>query len=75
MAHKASEIKKLATIKSHQRSEEDWEGIYDAQSLAKAELIKDDETRYRRAILWAQVLASKEQEEFEAMKKVSSQNA
>lgn len=66
-----STITKLANKKPHERTEEDWDAVYDAQSLARAEEIKMDEARYERAQLWAAVLLEQEKREAKAMEKVA----
>lgn len=64
-------VAKLAKKKEHQRTEEDWNAIWDARQLATAEQIKNDPDRYAKAQLWAAVLVSEENEQAEAMQTVA----
>jgi len=57
--------------KMHQRTEADWEAIWDAQTLASAEVIKGDAERLKAAKAWAKKLVEEETAEAEAMKKVA----
>lgn len=66
------EIAKLAKKKPHDRTEAEWEAIYDAESLARAEQIKADPDRLAAATTWAKVLLSKEKAETVAMEKVAN---
>ena len=56
----------------HNRTEKDWSSIYDAQTLAAAELIKADTKRYERAVEWAEKLVKEEQAEAKAMQDVAN---
>lgn len=62
---------KLKNKKPHQLDESDHEARWDAETLARAELIKADEARYKKAKDWAAVLTQKEQDEAKAMQKVA----
>lgn len=58
--------------KVHNRTDKDWEAIWDAETLARAELIKGDETRLAAAQKWAKELAEEEKAETAAMQKVAN---
>ncbi len=72
MAQNESQVKKLAKKKPHERTEAEWDAIWDAQSLARAEQIKADASRLSKAQLWAAVLLEEEKAETDAMAKVSN---
>ena len=55
----------------HNRTDKDWEAIWDAQTLANAEIIKGDETRLKAATKWAAKLVEEEKAEAAAMSKVA----
>lgn len=59
-------------INKYNRKDEDWEAIYDAQTLAAAEIIKADSKRLKAAKKWAAKLVEEEKEETEAMAKVAN---
>ena len=56
----------------HNRTDKDWEAIWDAETLARAELIKGNPTRLKAATKWAKVLAEEEKEETKAMQNVAN---
>lgn len=66
------EVKNLLNKKDHTRTDEDWDAIYDARSLARYQELINDPSRLKKAKLWAQVLAIREQKEADAMKKAAS---
>ena len=49
-----------------------WERENDARTLAEAEVIKNDKTRYSGAKKEAKVISKMKQEEAKAMKKIAS---
>ena len=61
----------LKKKKYHQRTEEDWQAIHDANTVAAAEKIKADAARMKQAKRWAAVLVEEENEDFEAMRKIA----
>ena len=67
-----AQIKKLADKKPHERTDEEYDAIWDAQTLARAEEIKTDTERFNKAVLWANVLLIEEKEETEALRKVAN---
>lgn len=67
-----SQLDKLRRKPTHKRTEEEWTAIYDAETLARAELIKADPDRLANAELWAAVLLETEKEETTAMQKVAN---
>ena len=66
MRRKQPEMEKL-----HKRSDKDWEAIGDANTLARAELIKNSPERLKSAQAWAKKLVEEEKAEAEAMSKVA----
>lgn len=67
-----AQIRKLANKDPHQLTEKEWNAKYDAQTLANAELIKSDATRYATAKAWASVLLIQENKENDALKTVAN---
>ena len=57
--------------KPEQRTDKDWQGIWDARSLADAQTIQADPARLKEAQEWAAVLVEEEQQEAESMKTVA----
>lgn len=55
-----------------QRSERDYQSEWDADTLAKAEEIKADKPRFRRAITKAKGLKTQKEKELRSIKKISS---
>lgn len=70
-----AKVAKLAKKQPHERTEQEWQSIWDARTLADVEVIKADEKRLANAQLWAAVLLIEEREETSAMQKVSNGNA
>lgn len=66
------QVKNLASIPTHQYTEEQWSARSDAWNLAEAERVKADPERYKKARLWAAVLLETESEEMEALKKIAN---
>lgn len=62
-------------MKKHNRTEKDWDAIWDAETLARAEVIKSDTTRMKAAIAWAKKLVEEEEAEADAMGRVSEMTA
>lgn len=61
--------------KFDKRTDEDWQAINDAETLARAQLIQGDKKRLAAAIAWAKELAKEENQELEAMNKIAELNA
>lgn len=59
-------------MKVHNRTEKDWEAIWDAETLARAELIKSTPARLKAATAWAKKLVDEEKAEAEAMQTVAN---
>lgn len=59
-------------MKKHNRTEKDWDAIWDAETLARAEVIKGDATRMKAAIAWAKKLKDEEEAEADAMGAVAN---
>jgi len=57
--------------KPQNRTDADWEAIWDAGALSQAELIKGDAARFKAAKEWAALLVKEEKEEAAAMQKVA----
>ncbi len=53
------------------KTEAEWQAEYDAETLARAEVIKNDDARLDRAQIAAGRIAEKEREEANAMSKVA----
>lgn len=62
-------------MKKHNRTEKDWDAIWDAETLARAEVIKSDPTRMKAAIAWAKKLVEEEEAEADAMGAVANMSA
>ena len=58
-------------MKKHNRTDADWEAIWDAETLARAEVIKADSTRLAAAQKWAKKLVEEEKAEATAMQTVA----
>lgn len=71
MPQDENKVKKLAAIKDHNRTDEQWQAIYDARTLANAKVIEGDTDRYNLAKLWAGVILLDEKEETDALQKVA----
>lgn len=48
----------------------DWSATFDAEALARAEMIKADPSRYKKAIAMAEKLVEEKDDQAEAMEKV-----
>jgi hypothetical protein len=57
------------------RSEKEWEAQYDAETLARAEVIKSDQARFDSAKVAAGKIAEREREEARAMQKVAGKKS
>lgn len=55
----------------HKRTEKDWDAIYDAQTLANAEIIKGNPSRLKSAKGWAAKLAKEEGAQKAALEKIA----
>lgn len=62
-------------MKKHNRTDKDWDAIYDAETLARAEMIKGDANRLKSAIAWAKKLKDEEANEADAMAKVAGMSS
>ena len=62
-------------MKKHNRTEKDWDAIWDAETLARAEVIKSDAARMKAAIAWAKKLKDEEEAEADAMGAVANMSA
>lgn len=59
-------------MKKHNRTDKDWDAIWDAETLARAEIIKGDADRLKAATAWAKKLVEEEKAEADAMGKVAN---
>lgn len=59
-------------MKPENMTESDYEGQWDADTLARAEVIKADSSRLKRAQAWAEVKVAREKAEADAMAKVAA---
>lgn len=63
-------IKELAAKEPHQLSDKDWEGQSDASTLLRAEMIKGDSAKLKRAKEWAAVLLERDNAEKAVLQKI-----
>lgn len=70
----SKEAQRLKGLKPEQMTEADYEGKWDAHTLASAEVIKKDAGRLKRAAAWAELLTEEENAQADAMKAVAEQN-
>ena len=66
------QVAALAKKKSHERTDADWEAIYDAKTLVNAEVVKSDPTREQLARLWAAVLLMEDKTENKALEQIAN---
>jgi len=57
------------------KTEAEWEAEFDAQSLMRAEVIKADSARHKRALKAAKRILKEKQAEDAAMEKVAGEKA
>jgi hypothetical protein len=68
----SKEAQRLKDIKPENMTSEDYDGRWDAQTLANAEVIKADPDRLKRAIAWAELLSFEENQQAKAMQAVAA---